>query len=63
MVEREDHSRTRTCICSAQIRNRYNSGMVLRKVGVLTLPGEVRIPTLCGSIPELSLSKVGIGTK
>ena len=35
----------------------------LRKVGILTLPGEVRIPTLHGSIPELSLRKVGIGTK
>ena len=35
----------------------------LRKVGILTLPGEVRIPTWYGSIPELSLRKVGIGTK
>ena len=35
----------------------------LRKVGILTLPGEVRIPTWHGSIPELSLHKVGIGTK
>ena len=35
----------------------------LRKVGILTLPGEVRIPTWHGSIPELSLRKVGIGTK
>ena len=36
-------------------------GIVLHKVGILTLPGEVRIPTLPGSIPELSLRKVGIG--
>ena len=35
----------------------------LRKVGILTLPGEVGIPTLHGSIPELSLRKVGSGTK
>ena len=35
----------------------------LCKVGILTLPGEVRIPTWHGSIPELSLRKVGIGTK
>ena len=35
----------------------------LRKVGILTLPGEVRIPTWHGSIPELSPRKVGIGTK
>ena len=35
----------------------------LRKVGILTLPGEVRMPTWHGSIPELSLRKVGIGTK
>ena len=35
----------------------------LRKVGILTLPGEVRIPICDGSIPELSLRKVGIGTK
>ena len=26
-----------TCICSAQSENRYNSGIVLRKVGILTL--------------------------
>ena len=37
--------------------------LFLRKVGILTLPGEVRIPTWHGSIPELSLRKVGIGTK
>ena len=35
----------------------------LRKVGILTLPGEVRMPTWHGSIPELSLRKVGIGKK
>ena len=50
-------------ICSAQSRNWYNSGIVLRKVGILTLPGKVRIPTWHGSIPELFVRKVGIGTK
>ena len=50
-------------ICSAQSINRYNSGIVLQKVGILTLQGEVIIPTWRGSIPELSLRKVEIGTK
>ena len=50
-------------ICSAQSENRYNSGIVLRKVGILTLPGEVGILTLRRAIPELLLRKVGIGTK
>ena len=51
------------CICSAQSRNRCDSGIALRKVGILTLPGKVGIPTWSGSIPELSVRKVGIGTK
>ena len=50
-------------ICSAQSRNRDNSRIVLDKVRILTLLGEVGIPTWHGSIPELSLRKVGIGTK
>ena len=48
--------------CSAQSRNRDNSRIVLYKVGILTLSGRVGIRTLHGSIPELSLRKVGIGT-
>ena len=51
------------CIRSAQSKNRDNSRIVPDKVGILTLLGEVGIPTWLGSIPELSLRKVGIGTK
>ena len=51
------------CICSAQSENRYNSGNVLRKVGILTLSGEVGILTLRRAVPELLVRKVGIGTK
>ena len=50
-------------ICSAQSRNRENSRIVPDKVGILTLSGEVGIPTWHGSIPEFSLRKEGIGTK
>ena len=50
-------------ICSAQSENRYNSGIVLRKVGILTLSGKVGILTLRSAIPELLVRKVGIGTK
>ena len=50
-------------ICSAQSRNQYNSGIVLRKVGILTLLRKVGILTLRKTIPELSLRKVRIGTK
>ena len=50
-------------ICSAQSENRYNSGIVLRKVRILTLLGEVGILTLRSAIPELLVRKVGIGTK
>ena len=42
---------------------RDNSGIVPDKVGILTLSGEVGIPTCHGSIPELSLRKVRIRTK
>ena len=52
-----------TCICAAQSRNRDNSRIVLDKVGILTLSGEVGIPTWHGSIPDFFLRKVGIGTK
>ena len=51
------------CYCSARSRNRDNSRIVLDKEEILTLLGEVGIPTWLGSIPELSLRKVGIGTK
>ena len=50
-------------ICSAQSRNRYNSRIVLRKVGILTLLRKVGILTLRKTILELVLRKVGIGTK
>ena len=50
-------------ICSAQSRNRYNSRIVLRKVGILTLLRKVGILTLRKTILELLLRKVGIGTK
>ena len=53
----------RLYICSAQSENQYNSGIVLRKVGILTLSGEVGILTLRRAIPELLVRKVGIGTK
>ena len=49
--------------CSAQSRNRYNSRIVLRKVGILTLLCKVGILTLRKTILELHLRKVGIGTK
>ena len=51
------------CICSAQSRNQDNSRVVLDKVRILTLSGEAGNPTWHGSILELSLCKVGIGTK
>ena len=50
-------------ICSAQSRNRYNSRIVLRKVGILTLLRKVGILTLRKTILELLPRKVGIGTK
>ena len=50
-------------ICSAQSKNRDNSGIVLRKVRIFLLPDEVRILTLSKTILELLLRKVGIGTK
>ena len=50
------------CVCKVGIGNRENSRIVLDKKGILTLSGEVGIPTWHGSIPESSLRKVGIGT-
>ena len=50
-------------ICSAQSENQYNSGIVLSKVGILSLSGEVRILTLRSAIPELLVRKLGTGTK
>ena len=31
------------CVCSAQCRNRHNSGIVMRKVGISTLSADSRI--------------------
>ena len=50
-------------ICSVQSKNRYNSRIVLRKVGILTLLRNVGILTLRNTILELLLRKVRIGTK
>ena len=50
-------------ICSVQSRNRYNSRIVLRKVGILTLLRKVGILTLRKTILELLLRNMGIGTK
>ena len=41
-----------TYICSAQSKNRYNSRIVLRKVGILTLLRYVEILTLRNTILE-----------
>ena len=50
-------------ICSAQSENLDNSGIALRKVRIPKLADRVRILTLHGTIPELSVRKVRIGTK
>ena len=50
-------------VCSAQSKNRYNSRIVLRKVGILTSLRNVGILTLRSTILELLLRKVRIGTK
>ena len=50
-------------ICSVQGENRDNSGIALRKVRIPKLVDRVRIVTLRGTIPKLSMCKVGIGTK
>ena len=50
-------------ICSAQSENLDNSGIALRKVRIPKLADRVRILTLRGTIPELSVRKVRIGTK
>ena len=43
-----------TYICSAQSKNRYNSGIVLRKVGILTLSAN------SGIVPDNSRIAQGI---
>ena len=58
-----DSYQTNVCICSAQSKNRYNSRIVLRKVGILTLLRNVGILTLRNTILELLPRKVRIGTK
>ena len=50
-------------ICSAQSENLDNSGITLRKVRIPKLGDRVRILTVRGTIPELSVRKVRIGTK
>ena len=50
-------------ICSAQSENLDNSGIALRKVRIPKLADRVRILTWRGTIPELSVRKVRIGTK
>ena len=50
-------------MCSAQSENLDNSGIALRKVRIPKLADRVRILTLRGSIPELSVRKVRIETK
>ena len=50
-------------ICSAQSENLDNSGIALREVRIPKLADRVRILTLHGTIPELSVRKVRIGTK
>ena len=42
------------CICSAQSKNWYNSGIVLRKVGILTLSAN------SGIVPDNSRIAQGI---
>ena len=51
------------CICSAQSKNRYNSGIVIRKVRILTVPREVWILILQKTIPELFQRKTEIDKK
>ena len=50
-------------MCSAQSENLENSGIALRKVRIPKLADRVRILTFCGSIRELTVRKVRIGTK
>ena len=47
-------------ICSAQSENLDNTGITLRKVRIPELADRVRILTLRGTIPELSMRKVRI---
>ena len=57
---------TQICICSALSKNRYNSGIALRTVGILTLSADSGIvpdnsrDISCISIRRTSLRKVGI---
>ena len=55
--------RSAVYICSAQSENLDNSGIALRKVRIPKLADRVRILTWRGTIPELSVRKVRIGTK
>ena len=48
---------------SAQNKNRYKSGIVRCKVGILTLLRKVGILTLRTTIPEIAMCKVRIGTE
>ena len=50
-------------MCSVQSENLDNAGIVLHVLRIPPLVDRMRILTLRGSIPELSLRKVGIGTK
>ena len=55
------------CLSGIYVLRRVRIGTIaelhLRKVGVLTLSGRVKIPTLHSLIQELSVRKVVIGTK
>ena len=48
------HNLNIQCICSALSKNRYNSGIVLRKVGILTLSAN------SGIVPDNSRIAQGI---
>lgn len=48
------------CLCSSQSENQYNGGIALRKVGVPTFLGKVRIFRMSKTVPESSLDKVSI---
>ena len=50
-------------MCFAQCENLDNSGIALRKVRIPKLADRVRILIWRGTIPELSVRKVRIGTK
>ena len=50
-------------ICSAQSENLGNSGITLRKVRIPRFADRVRILTLRGTIPELSVRKVELSVR